>query len=146
LKTEIDLKLPKNDEETEGDVLTTILDLLYNAKHPIILADACSIRHRVTNEVHELLEKLQIPGFVTPMGKGSIDETHDHYGGVYIGDISLPDVKAAVESSDLVLSIGALLSDFNTVRLSMRISFCRVLSVTTSRKIRPLHFIPTTPR
>jgi len=51
------------------------------------------------------------------MGKGSIDETNEHYGGVYIGQISFPDVKDAVESSDLVLSVGALLSDFNTVRI-----------------------------
>lgn len=51
------------------------------------------------------------------MGKGALNETNSHYGGVYIGEISLPDVKTAVESSDCVLSIGALLSDFNTVFL-----------------------------
>ena len=50
-------------------------------------------------------------------GKGAIDETDPHYGGVYIGEISLPDVKKAVEESDCILSIGALLSDFNTVYL-----------------------------
>ena len=50
------------------------------------------------------------------MGKGALNETNSHYGGVYIGEISLPDVKTAVEISDCVLSIGALLSDFNTVR------------------------------
>jgi pyruvate decarboxylase len=89
--------------------------LIYKAKNPVILADACSVRHRVVEEVHELLDKLQIPCFVTPMGKGAIDETNSHYGGVYVGQISLPDVKSAVEDADLVLSVGALLSDFNTV-------------------------------
>jgi pyruvate decarboxylase len=116
LKTEINLTLPKNDAETEGEVLNTILEIIYKAKNPVVLADACSIRHHVIPEVHELLEKLKIPCFVTPMGKGAIDETHPQYGGVYIGEISLPDVKQAVEASDCVLSIGALLSDFNTVR------------------------------
>lgn len=112
--------MPKNDRETEGEVISAILTLLYNAKNPILLADACSIRHRVVPETHELLHKLEIPGFVTPMEKGAIDETNPHYGGVYIGDISLPDVKKAVEQSDCVLSIGALLSDFNTVSLALK--------------------------
>ena len=117
MKKEIDLRFPENDSETEAEVISTVLDLVYKAKSPIIIADACSIRHRVVDETHELLDKLQIPGFVTPMGKGTIDETNPHYGGVYIGEISLPDVKKAVEQSDCVLSIGALLSDFNTVYL-----------------------------
>lgn len=117
MKTEIDLSLPENDSETEAEVISTILDLVYKAKNPIILADACSIRHRVVEETHELLHKLQIPGFVTPMGKGAIDETDPHYCGVYIGQVSLPDVKKAVENSDCIFSIGALLSDFNTVHL-----------------------------
>jgi pyruvate decarboxylase len=116
LKKELDLTLPDNEKETEEEVISTVLNIIYKAKNPIILADACSIRHHVLPELHELLAKLEIPGFVTPMGKGSIDETNPHYGGVYIGEISLPDVKTAVEASDCILSIGALLSDFNTVR------------------------------
>jgi pyruvate decarboxylase len=115
LQKEIDLSLPKNDPEIEGEVLSTILDLLYKAKNPIIMADSCCIRHGVVKETHDLLHKLQIPGFVTPMGKGAINETNPHYGGVYIGEISHSAVRKAVEESDCVLSIGALLSDFNTV-------------------------------
>lgn len=115
LQEKIDLSIPENDPETEEEVLGQIFDLLYKAKSPILLADACSIRHHAVEEIHELIEKLGIPGFVAPMGKGALNETHPNFGGVYIGDISLPNVKNAVESSDCVLSIGALLSDFNTV-------------------------------
>jgi pyruvate decarboxylase len=129
LKKEIDLSLPENEKDTEAEAISTILDIVYKAKNPIILADACSIRHRVVPELHELLAKLEIPGFVTPMGKGSIDETNPHYGGVYIGEISLPDVKTAVEGSDCILSIGALLSDFNTVSPSLISSHLRARSV-----------------
>lgn len=117
MEKEIDLSFPENEVETEAEVLSTILDLVYKAKNPILIADACSIRHRVVDETHELLHKLQIPGFVTPMGKGAIDEINPYFGGVYIGEISLPEVKKAVEESDCILSIGALLSDFNTVCL-----------------------------
>lgn len=127
--------MPTNEPETEEEVVSIILELVYKAKNPILIADACSIRHRVVQETHELLHVLQIPGFVTPMGKGAINETDPHYGGVYIGDISLPEVKNAVEESDCILSIGALLSDFNTVHC-FEITFNirdRLATILTSR-------------
>lgn len=61
-----------------------------------------------------MIEITKFPSFVTPMGKGSIDEQNPRFGGVYVGTLSSPEVKKAVESADLILSVGALLSDFNT--------------------------------
>ena len=51
-----------------------------------------------------------------------MDETNPRFGGTYIGNISMPDVREAVESADLLLSIGALKSDFNTAGFSYRTS------------------------
>ena len=48
------------------------------------------------------------------MGKSAVDETLPNYIGVYAGNGSHDSVRSAVESSDLVLSIGAIKSDFNT--------------------------------
>ena len=56
------------------------------------------------------------------MGKGAIDETLPSFGGVYAGDGSHPDVRERVEAADLVLSIGAVKSDFNTAGFTYRIS------------------------
>lgn len=114
LSTPIDLSLPENDPEKEDYVVDVVLKYLHAAKNPIILVDACAIRHNVIEEVHALLEKTNLPVFVTPMGKGAIDETHANYGGVYAGDGSQPEVSKRVESSDLILTIGAIKSDFNT--------------------------------
>lgn len=114
LKTPIDLSLPPNDPDKEAYVVDVILKYLQAAENPIILVDACAIRHRVLDETHDLIDKLGIPVFVTPMGKGAVNETHPNYGGVYAGDGSQPDVKERVESSDLILTIGAIKSDFNT--------------------------------
>jgi len=60
--------------------------------------------------------------FVTPMSKSAIDETNSRFGGVYVGSVSRPDVKEAVESSDLILSVGALKSDFNSGGFSYHLS------------------------
>ncbi|CDH11210.1 Pyruvate decarboxylase [Zygosaccharomyces bailii ISA1307] len=114
LNSPIDLTLKENDPEAEAEVVDTVLELIKNAKNPIILADACCSRHNVKAETRQLIDITQFPSFVTPMGKGSIDEQNPRFGGVYVGTLSSPAVKQAVESADLILSVGALLSDFNT--------------------------------
>ncbi|SCW02705.1 LAFE_0F12464g1_1 [Lachancea fermentati] len=114
LDTPIDLSLKPNDPEAEKEVVDTVLQLIKEAKNPVILADACCSRHDVKTETKKLIDLTQFPAFVTPMGKGSIDEQHPRFGGVYVGTLSSPAVKDAVESADLILSVGALLSDFNT--------------------------------
>ena len=122
LKTPIDLSFPTNNVEKEDYVVDVILKYLHAAKSPIILVDACAIRHRVLDEVHELIQKSGLPTFVAPMGKGAVNETLPNYGGVYAGNGSNAGVTERVESSDLVLSIGAIKSDFNTTGFTYRVS------------------------
>lgn len=122
LKTPIDLKFAPNEEEKENYVVDVVLKYLQEAKHPAILVDACAIRHRALEETHNLIDKSGIPTFVTPMGKGAVDETLPNYGGVYAGSGSNEGVKESLESSDLVLSIGAIKSDFNTAGFTYKLS------------------------
>lgn len=141
LNTPIDLSLKPNDPDAENEVIESILQLIKHAANPIILVDACASRHDCKQEVKQLVELTQFPVFTTPMGKGTIDEggvsgeMYDHdpalikkvtaklnssrsaaarFGGVYVGTLSEAHVKDAVESADLILSVGGLLSDFNT--------------------------------
>lgn len=121
LKKPIDLSMPKNDPEKENYVVDVVLKYLNAAKNPVILVDACAIRHRVLDEVRDLVQASGLPTFVAPMGKGAVDETHKNFGGVYAGNGSNPGVSEVVESSDLILSIGAIKSDFNTTGFTYRI-------------------------
>ncbi|KAI5919729.1 pyruvate decarboxylase [Camillea tinctor] len=122
LESPIDLHSPENDADKEDYVVDVVLKYLHAAKKPVVLVDACAVRHRVLDEVHAFITKTKLPVFVTPMGKSAVDETQPNYGGVYVGDASHPDVKEMVEGSDLVLSIGSLKSDFNTAGFSYRLS------------------------
>ena len=45
LKTPIDLSLPNNDPEKEDYVVDVVLKYLHAATNPVILVDACAIRH-----------------------------------------------------------------------------------------------------
>ena len=81
LKTKIDLGYPENEAEKEDYVVGVVLKYLHEAKNPVILVDACAIRHRVLEEAHSLVEKSGLPTFVTPMGKGAVNETLSTFGG-----------------------------------------------------------------
>jgi pyruvate decarboxylase len=76
----------------------------------------------VIDLMHELIDKTNLPIFCTPMGKGSVDETNPRYGGVYIGALSVPSVKHAVETADLILHIGGHKTDLNTGSFSYAFS------------------------
>ncbi|KAK6867997.1 Pyruvate decarboxylase [Candida tropicalis] len=114
LDKKIDLSLHPNEPESQAEVIETVEKFISEASNPVILVDACAIRHNCLKEVAELIAETQFPVFTTPMGKSSVDESNPRFGGVYVGSLSSPDVKEAVESADLVLSVGAMLSDFNT--------------------------------
>ena len=122
LSTPLDLSFPPNDKEKEDYVVKVCLKYLTEAKSAVILVDACAIRHRALAETRALLKKTGLPVFVTPMGKGAIDEDLPNYGGVYAGEGSNAGVKDRVESSDLILYIGSLKSDFNTAGFSIKTS------------------------
>ena len=47
LKTPIDMSFKKNDPEVEDYVVDVIMKYLKEAKNPVILVDACTIRHHV---------------------------------------------------------------------------------------------------
>lgn len=121
LDTPIDFAFPQNEPEAEREVLELIATMIKASKKPIILADACTSRHDVKAETKKLIEMTQFPAFTTPLGKSSIDEDTTNFGGVYVGSLSNPEVKEFVEDADLVLSVGALLSDFNTGSFSYQL-------------------------
>jgi pyruvate decarboxylase len=129
LKSAIDMTPHKNDPEKEDYVVDVILKYLTAAKNPVILVDSCAVRHRVLEETHQFIEKSGLPVFVAPMGKGAVNETLPTFGGIYAGDGSNPGVQERVESADLLISIGAVKSDFNTAGFTYRTSQLKTIDL-----------------
>ncbi|KAK7529781.1 pyruvate decarboxylase-like protein [Phyllosticta citribraziliensis] len=122
LNTPLDLAYSPNHVEKEEYVVNVVLKYLTAAKNPVVLVDACAIRHRALKEVDDFVTKSGIPTFVTPMGKSAVNETLPNYGGVYAGTGSNAGVRERVEGADLIISIGAIKSDFNTTGFTYRTS------------------------
>lgn len=122
LERPIDTTYPQNVPEAETAAVQMIIERLYAAKRPCVLVDGCVMRRRLTSDVDAFLRHTNLPVFVAPMGKSAVNETLPNFCGMYAGSASHDAVKEYIEGSDLVLSIGSIKSDFNTMGFSYRLS------------------------
>ncbi|KAG9248442.1 pyruvate decarboxylase [Calycina marina] len=151
LETPLDTTI-ENDRAVENKVVQSILEAIKSAKNPVVLADVLTTRHGGRELARELVEITNYQSFSTPLSKGIIDEDHPSYGGLYNGSVSFPGVAEAVESSDLVLNLGPLLSDSNTGGFSRAVkdenliflghAYCQIREKTYEN----IHFLPVLKR
>lgn len=91
--------------------------LVSQSKTPVFLIGA-GARHD-SEDVRQLAEKLQAPVFATTSGKGLIADDHP----LALGCISrLGAVQEVLAQSDLLISFGAKLTEFDTGRFALRVS------------------------
>lgn len=95
---------PYREAPSDVDILKAV-QLIQDAKHPIVLIAAGANRKRIHRELSVFIEKTKIPFVTTQMGKGVLDEMCPSYLGTTA--LSADDyVHCALERSDLILSIG----------------------------------------
>ncbi|KZL69536.1 pyruvate decarboxylase, partial [Colletotrichum incanum] len=114
LKTLISVPAPQIDEANEQRLTQIILGYLETASTPAILVDVGTIRRRLVEDVNVLVDKLQIPTFVTPIGKGAINESLACFKGVYAGRSSDTPTLDYFKSVDFFIHIGSIKSDSTT--------------------------------
>ncbi|KAI9741999.1 MAG: hypothetical protein M1834_000388 [Cirrosporium novae-zelandiae] len=106
--------LPPNNATLEEKLVYQIRENLESYDNAVMVVDGGAVRHGVIQEAQELMSILDIPVFTCPMSKGSVNEHHPRFGGIYAGIASKPDVRETVEASDCILWIGNFPSDLNT--------------------------------
>jgi acetolactate synthase I/II/III large subunit len=89
----------------EEKAIKNAVEMIEQAKKPLILIGAGANRKRVHTMLADLIQKTGIPFFNTQMGKGIVEEVHDKY----IGTAALSDedyVHCAINDADLIINIG----------------------------------------
>jgi tartronate-semialdehyde synthase len=111
----LDFSTPKANEKQ----IKKALDLILEAKNPIILAGGGVIISGASKELQELAEYLSLPICASYMGKSAIDNNHPLYAG-QVGTIVQTRLgnKLFLES-DLVLAVGARFVDRHTGTLDV---------------------------
>ena len=108
------------------------------AKNPVILAGVELHRFGLQDELLRLAEAGNIPIATTMLGKSVISEHHPLFIGLYEGALGDQAVTRFVEESDLVLVLGAFMSDINLGIFSANLDPQRCVYA-TSEELRISH-------
>lgn len=104
---------PTSDADSLSEALDEVMSLLASAKRPVILGGVELHRYGLMKQFMRLVESSKLPIATTLLGKTVISELHPQAIGVYEGAMSRTDVREIVENSDVLLCIGAWISDIN---------------------------------
>jgi indolepyruvate decarboxylase len=80
-------------------------------------------------QARDLITKSNLPFATMIWDKSVLDETMPQYIGMYDGALMNEDVRAFVESCDLVIGIGAMMTDFNSGSFTAKIERSRSISI-----------------
>lgn len=109
------------------------------ARQPVAFLGVGAARFGLLDEAMVLIERMRIPTAVTLLDKSAIGEQHPLFLGVYAGAMSRPEVREYVESADLLLLLGALLTDVNLGGGSARLDRSRFVHATDGRLVVAYH-------
>jgi indolepyruvate decarboxylase len=104
---------PPSDPDALAEGLDEAMELLLTASRPVILGGVELHRYGLMAEFRRLVEASRVPVATTLLGKTVISEHHPQAIGVYEGGVSRPEIRDIVESSDVLLCLGAWISDIS---------------------------------
>jgi indolepyruvate decarboxylase len=104
----------ESDPEALREALDEALGLLEKAVKPVVIGDVELIRFKLQNEFAGFLRKTGFPYVTMMLGKTVLSEHNPQFIGLFEGDRSRDYVRNRVESSDCILELGTVMTDFNT--------------------------------
>lgn len=104
---------PISDPDSLGEALDEVMALLATARRPVILGGVELHRYGLMRQFMHLVDASRLPVATTLLGKTVISELHPQAIGVYEGAMSRAEIRDIVEKSDVLLCLGAWISDIN---------------------------------
>lgn len=99
-----------------------VRQLLERAHRPVILVDVKTMRFGLQTAVQQLADAMNVPVATMMFGKGSFDETHPNYIGMYGGSFGSSEVQSMVENADCVIAVGMVWADTNTASFTAKLN------------------------
>lgn len=119
---------PPPDSETLREAIGEAVAMLNAAEQPIILAGVEIHRFGLQDRLIQLVGKSGIRFATTIMGKSVVNEELPGFVGVYAGSLSNELARSAVEGSDCVLNLGAMLTDLDTGIFTANLDPSRIIA------------------
>ncbi|VEU19340.1 DEKNAAC100355 [Brettanomyces naardenensis] len=114
---------PVGSREKIEEITDLILEKVYEASRPCIIADGLVDRFGLTKDLRRLVSISNLPNSNTPMGKSLLNELGDYYVGDFIGDESAKQTASYVRACDLLLHFGNFDNETNSGHFSTHKGF-----------------------
>ncbi|KAG2499244.1 hypothetical protein HYH03_002823 [Edaphochlamys debaryana] len=125
-------KIITNKASLEAAVEAAV-EWLGRAVKPVLLAGVRTRQPKCREAVLKLADVAKYPVATLPDAKGFFPEDHEQFMGMYWGPVSSPVVCEVVESSDVVISVGAVWTDYSTTGYSLLLKPEKMIRVDTNR-------------
>ncbi len=126
------------DANATQEAIDEAISRLNRAEKPLILAGVEMHRFGLQDELVQFAEETKIPIAATMLGKSVVGERHPLYVGVYEGALGRSEVTRFVEESDVILLLGAFMTDINLGVYSANLDVTRCIYA-TSEQLRISH-------
>lgn len=130
----------RSDPAALEEALDEIIGLLATAERPAILAGVELHRFGLLEDFENLILKSGIPVATTLLGKTVISEVDPCAVGVYEGAMSRPEVRRVVENADVVLCLGAWMSEMDLGIYTAHLDDRRMVNANSERVRIRHHF------
>ncbi|CAB3774764.1 alpha-keto acid decarboxylase family protein [Paraburkholderia humisilvae] len=121
--------VPRHSDDELAAFSAHVGRLLNEATAPVVLTDFLADRFGQKAVIEEMLRASNMRWATLCTGKGMVDESLPSFLGLYIGAFSDEPTKRVVESSDLVIGLGATFSDISSGGFSHRIDASRFIDI-----------------
>lgn len=109
--------------------------MVNQSQNPVLLSGMHVSRYNLQAQVQQLVEKINLPVATMMMGKGSFDERHKNFIGLYAGSLGSTQVQNIVEASDCLLAVGTSWSDYNTGIFTARVNPVNLIDIQPDKVI-----------
>ena len=106
-----DLPYPQSDRHKLNEAVRETAESFNRARSPLVLVGIEAYRFKLAKEIVKLVEKMGVACCTSVLAKGAFPMNHPLYMGVYGGAVSPTPIRKRVEQADLIISLGAFLTD-----------------------------------
>jgi len=131
--------ITESDRQTLAAAVAEAIEWINRAERPVIVFGIELDRFGLQDLVMQFIDNSGIPTTVTLLDKGTVQERHDSFLGVYAGALGRDDVREYVEGSDCLIMLGTLLTDMNLGIYTARLDPARCIHATRDRLAIGLH-------
>jgi indolepyruvate decarboxylase len=131
--------ITESDPQTLAAAVSEAVEWINRAERPVIMFGVELVRFGLQDVVMRFIEESGIPATVTLLDKGSIQECHESFLGVFAGALGRDDVREYVEGSDCLIMLGTLLTDMNLGQYTAQLDPARCIHATRERLAIGLH-------